>query len=99
MKAFKPYQYAPVSQALDGSSHALALPIPSRSNDVIRVVVSGTAVAAIKAGASTITASSTVDMLLLANSVELFTLDDGVTHIAVNGASGSTVQITMGTGI
>lgn len=99
MKSFKPYQFAPVSQALDGNSHALALPFPARSDDVIRVVVSGTSVAAIKAGDSSVTAADTTDMLLLANSVELFTLEPGVTHVAVDGAAGSTVQITMGTGI
>lgn len=101
MRPFKPYiALAPVSQALDGNSHALTLPQIARSGDVIRVVVSGTATAAIKYGtSSSATASAATDMLMLANSIELFELEPGTSHIAVNGASGSTVQITMGTGI
>lgn len=39
MRPFKPYkELAPVSQALDGDSHALALPQIARSGDVIRVI-------------------------------------------------------------
>lgn len=97
---FKPYsEYNTLSQALDGNSNRVTLPQMARSGDVIRVAVKGTEAAAIKAGGSTVTASDTADMILLANSVEVFSLDTGVTHVAIDGAAGSTVYITMGTGI
>lgn len=101
MRPFKPYiALAPVSQALDGNSHALTLPQIARSGDVVRVLVSGTSVASLKFGtSSSVTSSDTTDMLMLANSVELFELEPGTSHIAVDGASGSTVQITMGIGV
>lgn len=99
IQAFKPYYSATLSQALDGNSNRVALPQPARSGDVIRVVVSGTSVAAIKQGGSSVTASDASDMVMLANSVEIFALDTGTTHIAIDGAAGSTVYVTMGTGI
>lgn len=99
MNSFKPYKLPTVSQVLDGSSRALALPQPARSGDVIKVVVSGTAVAFLKQGDSSVTASTSTDMPQLANSVETYDLDTGTTHIGVNGASGSTVYVTMGVGM
>ena len=99
VQAFKPYKLATKSQVLDGNSNRVELPQVARSGDKIRVVNSGTAICSLNQGGSTITSSDTTDMVMLANSVEVFSLDDGVTHIAIDGASGSTVYITMGTGI
>lgn len=96
---FKPYNLATKSQALDGNSNRVELPQMARSGDVIRVAVVGTEKASIKAGGATVTSSDTTDMILIANSVEVFTLDEGVTHVAIDGTAGSTVYITMGTGI
>lgn len=99
MNSFKPYKISTKNQALDGNSHAIALPQVARSGDVIKVVVIGTEAAFIKTGSSTVTASTSTDMPQLAGSVETYSLDDGTSHIAVNGSAGSTVYITMGVGL
>ena len=95
MNNFKPYiAYAPLSQELDGSSHALALPQQARSGDAVRIVVAGTSNATIWFGDS----SATAQMTMLSNSIESFALDEGVTHVVVDGSAGSTVEVTMGIG-
>lgn len=101
MNSFKPYKITPVSQALDGSNHALALPQTARSGDVIRVVVSGTATARVYADKTAAAATGSIanGVLMLANSVETFSLDEGVTHIGIDGAAGSTVEVNMGVGL
>lgn len=98
-KPFKPYEFAPLAVTLDGSTKLVVLPQIARSDDTVRIVVAGTATARVKRGNSTaVTGSVANGSIMLANSVEVFTLDTGNTHFAISGAAGSTVEIEMGTG-
>jgi hypothetical protein len=102
MNTFKPYKdLAPAAITLDGTTQVAQLPKVAGSGDVIRVVVAGTATARVQPGTSPNGASGTVSngALMIANSVETFTLDPQVSHVAVSGSAGSTVEIQMGTGL
>lgn len=99
INAFKPYDSATVNSTLDGNSNRVALPYPARSNDVVKVANIGTSAAFIKIGDSAVAAATTTSMPVLANSVEVFTLNTGDTHVAIIGAAGSVVYVTMGTGV
>lgn len=96
---FKPYDSATVSSTLDGNSNRVALPYPARSADVVKVANIGTAAAFVKVGGAAVAASASTSMPVLANSVEVFTLNEGESHVAIIGAAGSVVYVTMGTGI
>lgn len=99
ISAFKPYYFATGSVTLSGASQRVTLPQPARTGDVIKVLVSGSDAAFIKQGDSSVTAAGT-DMPQLGNSCELYSLDVGVTDIAIYGANGTTVvYVTMGTGL
>lgn len=98
INAFKPYDFDTLKSTLDGSSNRVALPQPARSNDVVKVANIGTSAAFTKIGGSAV-AATTSSMPVLANSVEVFTLNAGDTHVAIIGAAGSDVYVTMGTGI
>lgn len=99
INAFKPYDYATLKSTLDGNSNRVALPYPARSNDVVRIANVGTSAAFIKIGGSAVAAATATSMPVLANSVEVFTLNTEETHVAIIGAAGSDVYVTMGTGI
>lgn len=99
INAFKPYDSATVNSATNGSSNRVALPYPARSSDVIKVANIGTAAAFIKIGDSAVAAATATSMPVLSNSVEVFTLNAGDTHVAIIGEAGSTVYVTMGTGM
>lgn len=100
VNAFKPYKIYPTSNStLDGNSNRIALPRPAASGDVIKVSVIGTTDAFLNWGGSGVVAATTTSMPQLAGSVELYSLDDGDTHIAIIGTAGSVVYVTMGTGV
>lgn len=102
MNSFKPYRsLAPQAITLDGSTQIAALPQMARSGDTVRIVVSGTSTARVQPGKTSQEASSTVSTgsLMLANSVETFSLDEGISYVAVSGTAGSSVEIQMGTGL
>jgi hypothetical protein len=99
MNSFKPYKLDTKKVTLSGASQRIELPQPARSGDVIKVSNIGTATAFLRNGDSTITASTTVDMPQLANSVETYSLDQGDTHVAINGVAGSDVYVTQGVGL
>lgn len=100
MSAFKPYpEYSATNQALDGSSHAIALPRPARSGDSIYVAVDGSEQAYINTyGFNSSVAAAVTNAMIPAGAIIVFPLEPGVSHVAVYGASGSTVQVLMGCG-
>lgn len=99
INAFKAYKYPTQNVVLDGSVKTITLPIPARSNDAIKIGVSGTAAAFIETGKPAASASTSTSQFFLPNSVEVQTLDEGDTTVSINGAAGSTVYITMGVGL
>lgn len=69
-------------------------------NQSIRVHNIGTNVVYIKPGTSGVTASVSTSMSLAANSIEVFDLKAGQTHLAaIASAAGNTLNITIGQGI
>lgn len=99
-RPFKPYHLPTKNVTLSGSSQLIELPQPARSGDVIKVVVNGSDAAFIEQGDSAVAASTTTSMPQLGTHTETYELDTDTTHIAINGAAGSTVvYVTMGTGI
>lgn len=101
MNTFKPYRgLAPLAVTLNGTTQVVQLGQVARSNDAIRVIVSGATQPRIQPGTDSSEASSTISngSLMLANSVETFTLDEGISHIAVSGDAGSSLEIHLGTG-
>ena len=109
-QAFQPGQAAEVNISVGTSSSTTSLARTLAASSVsgqasvpsfksFRVANIGTDGVAIAFGGSGVTAALT-DTRLLPNSVEVFTVNDDVTHIAAIGvAGGNTLQVQEGSGV
>lgn len=88
----------PINHTVTASSVAVKL-VDVSSNQQVRLVNRSTAEVAVKFGGSSVT--TTVDgMAYPPNCVEVLTLPEGATHIAIIGtASSGKFQVTLGVGI
>lgn len=104
MMTIRPFEPIPSQNtaniAVTGASQVLAVPVAGQGTRSIRVLNSGTQIIFIVFGISTSTAAVATAMPILANSAEIFTLPNNVTHVAViASATGSTMYITVGEGV
>lgn len=85
--------------ATPGATAAIALPAGTNPRQVM-ITLAGTnpAIAFIKFGSSSVTASATADTPVLPNTQVIFSVPAGATHVAVVGTAG-TIYITAGNGI
>lgn len=101
VRPFAPAQGASTQNiAVTSSSQSYALSPAGIGYRSIRVVNTGTIPIFIAFGTSTVTASLSTSMPIQPASVELFTLDQDVTHIAVIASgTGPALYTTIGQGI
>lgn len=89
-----------VNLAVTAASQLLAIPNTAQGTRSVRVVNSGTQTVFLDFVTTTGTAVATTSMPVLANTVEVFTFGNDVTHItAIAAATGSTIYITPGEGL
>lgn len=102
IRAFKPFKVnGTANLAVTASSQTLAIPAGvGVGTPAVRVANVGTQTIFIDFGLSTGTASTSTSMPILANTVEVFSIVNDVTHLAViAGSTGSTVYLTVGEGL
>ena len=102
IRAWKPFKVnATVNTAVTGSNQTLALGAGVGLGTVaVRVANIGTQTIFIDFGTSNTVAATATSIPMLANTVEVFTIPNDVTHIAfVAGTTGSTVYVTVGEGL
>lgn len=98
----KPFTLAnevpPASLAVTTTSQTLAIPRAGVGTQSLRIVVNGTAPIYFKmVKNSTDTVTNTTGVLMLANTIETFNVQNDITYIAlIADATGSTVQISIG---
>lgn len=102
LRAFKPFKAnATVNEAVDGAADTLALGTGVGVGTFqVRVANIGTQTIYIDFGTASTVAAVATSIPMLANTVEVFTVPNDVTHIAhIAGDVGSTVYVTVGEGL
>lgn len=99
-RAFKPLGVnKTVNVAVTATSQLLAVPNVPYGTLALRMANVGTQTIFIDFVTTTGTAVATTSIPLLANTVEVFTLGNDITHVsAIAGTTGSTLYITYGEG-
>lgn len=89
-----------VNLAVTASNQTLTITPSGIGYRSIRVVNAGTQTVFLKFGSSASVASTTTSLPMLANTVEVFVLDNDTTAIAaIAGSTGSTIYVDVGQGI
>ncbi len=88
------------NMAVAATTASVAVTRSGMGLQALRLVNAGTQTVFIALGTSTVTATTTASMPLVAGAVEIIALPKEVTHVAaIAGATGSTLYITTGEGI
>lgn len=89
-----------VNLAVTGTSQTLAIPNTAQGTRALRIVNSGTQTVFLDFVTTTGTAVATTSMPMLANTIEIFTFGNDITHVsAIAATTGSTIYITPGEGL
>lgn len=98
-RTFKPFSGTAANLALSGSTQTVTLTqtIPQGGCNV-RIAANGSVALHLRIGPAA--SATTSDMLMLPNTVEVFTIDSGdsITAILDTGSSGTTINCTLGMG-
>lgn len=90
-----------VSLAVTASNQSVQLVgTPSQGYQSVRIVVVGSTEVFINFSTGAGTASTTIDMSMLGNTVEVFWLPKQITYVnAIAAGTGSTIRVTIGEGV
>jgi len=98
LRAFTPVGDT-VNVAVGVATASVAVTRPSIGTQAVRLFNSGTNVIYVSFGTSGVAATVAISIPMLPNSIEIFGLPNGVTHVAaISGIAGNTLYITTGEG-